>query len=432
MDLTQLRELYNAAAERVQAAARAVETPPDGADGTELQREFDEAIADAERAKAALDQAEARARAIERFTPIATEPAAPAGSGARVTGEEPIYRPDVARSFFGDLMRMHRGESDAAERIGRHNDHMRDLTTAAGADGIIPPQYLTDLFVDLPRESRPVADILATYPLPETGMTLTLPRLASGVTVASQATENAAVSETDLDTDQLSVPVRTIAGMQDASRQSVDRSDPGLDRIIMTDLTRAYDQELDRQVVAGSGASGQHTGLLTVASTISITYTDASPTVPELLPKAHDALQQMWTNIFASATHVIMHPRRAAWLAAATSTESPIFPQPQFTDGQRGGQAGGFISSFAGLPVIVDSNVPTNLGAGTNEDRIIFVRATENPLLEGPLNMAVENSPGANTLTVRFVAYAYSAFASNRRVKAIAIVSGTGLVAPTF
>jgi hypothetical protein len=52
--------------------------------------------------------------------------------------------------------------------------------------------------------------------------------------------------------------------------------------------------------------------------------------------------------------------------------------------------------------------------------------------MEGPMNMAVENSPGANTLTVRFVAYAYSAFASNRRVKAIAVISGTGLIAPTF
>ncbi len=432
MDLNQLRERYNAAVERVQAAARAVESPAEGADTESLQRELDESIEAAERAQGQLDQAEQRAAAVARFTPIATEAAPAQRGGAQVVSEEQLYRPDADRSFFGDLMRMHTGDSQAAERIGRHADHMRDLTTAAGADGIIPPQYLTELYVDLPRESRPVADILATFPLPETGMSLTIPRLATGVTVASQATENSAVSETDLDTDQLTVPVRTIAGMQDASRQSVDRSDPGLDRIIMFDLIRAYDQELDRQVVAGSGASGQHTGLLTVGSTISVAYTDGTPTVPELLPKAHDALQQMWTQIFRSATHVIMHPRRAAWLAAATSTESPIFPQPQFIDGQRGGQAGGFISSFAGLPVIVDANVPTNLGAGTNEDRIIFVSAGENPLMEGPMNMAVENSPGANTLTVRFVAYAYSAFASNRRVKAIAVISGTGLVAPTF
>lgn len=440
MDLNEFRERYNAAVERMQTAARAVETPPDGSDAADLQRAFDESIADVERAKAALDEAEARQAAVDRFRPVEvtrTDTGADGRSDARVGTEERVYRPDAERSFFGDLFRAQvRGDRDAEERIGRHQEQMRDITTAAGADGVVPPQYLTDLFVDLPREGRQVANLFGGRPLPETGMTLTIPRLATGSAVAAQNGENSAVQETDADTDTVTAPVRTIAGMQDMSQQSVDRTDPAFDRLIMEDLQAAYDQELDRQVVLGTGTNGQHTGLLTAASTISVAYTDASPTAEELLPKAHDALQQMWTNIFRSATHVIMHPRRAAWLAAATSPNSPVFPQPNVIMGQRGEQNGGFIQSFAGLPVIVSANVPTNLGAGTNEDRIIFVRAgNELPLMEGPMNMVIQrlpSSPLSGTLTVRILAYAYSAFFANRRPKAIAVISGTGLVAPTF
>jgi HK97 family phage major capsid protein len=439
MDLNQLREAYNAAVERVQSAARAVEAPEDGADTEALQRALDESIETAERAKARLDEAESRAAAVARFQPVEVPPPAPGErSRVEVGDEERVYRPDVQRSFFGDLMRAQVfNDAEATERIGRHQEQMRDITTAAGADGVVPPQYLTELFVDLPREGRQIADILgASRPLPETGMVITIPRLASGAAVASQNGENSAIQETDADTDTVTAPVRTIAGMQDMSQQSVDRTDPAFDRIIMEDLQAAYDTELDRQVVNGTGTNGQHTGLLSAAGTIAVTYTDASPTGEELLPKAHDALQQMWTNIFRSATHVIMHPRRAAWLAAQMTPNAPLFPQPSIVAGQRGQQQAGFIQSFAGLPVIVSANVPTNLGAGINEDRIIFVRAAnEIPLFEGPMNMVVQrlqNSPLSGTLTVRIIAYAYSAFFANRRPKAIAVISGTGLVAPTF
>lgn len=434
MDVNELTRRYNTAAQRVQDAADAVEHAEDGTDVAPLQRDLDDAITAAEHARSVLRDAEERAAARSRFQPVPQDDSdADVTRGVVTVGdEELVYRPDVRRSFFSDLMRARvGGDSQAAERIGRHDAQMRDITTAAGADGVLPPQYLSSLYVDLIREGRPVANVLSGPPLPDTGMTLTIPRLASGVAVAAQASENSAVQETDADTDQLSVPVRTVAGMQDVSRQAVDRTDPAFDRIIMGDLVAAYDEELDRQVIAADGSSGTHTGLLSVGSPVAVTYTDASPTAVELLPKGYDALQQMWAAIKRGATHVVMSPRRAAWLAAATSAETPVFPQTVTAGGRVGEQTSGFIMSFAGVPVIVDGNIPTTLGGGT-EDAIIFLCAPQIPLFEGPLNMAVETSPGANTLTVRFVAYAYSAFAGNRRAKAIAKITGTGLAAPTF
>lgn len=42
------------------------------------------------------------------------------------------------------------------------------------------------------------------------------------------------------------------------------------------------------------------------------------------------------------------------------------------------------------------------------------------------------DEPLANTLTVRLVAYGYSAFAGGRQPKAISVVSGTGLIVPAL
>lgn len=438
MNIEQLRAAYNDAVTKMRSAAQAVENAPEDADLDALQRDLDDSIEASERAKESLESAEERQRALDNLQPVAVETdpegrTGSAGGGLRVLNDEAIYRPDVERSFFGDLYRSQlRNDSEATERIERHNAQARDVTTGAGADGVLPPVYLTEHFADLPREGRPVADLFGGHPLPDKGMTITIPRMATGATVAAQATEGGNVSETDADTDSIDVPVRTIAGLQDMTRQAIDRSDPAFDRLVMMDLVAAHDEEIDRQVIAEDASSGTHDGLLNVTGLVAVTYTDASPTAEELLPKAHDALQQMWAAIFRNATHVIMHPRRAAWLAAATTANAPLFPQPQFVDGQRGGQNGGFISSFAGLPVVIDANVPTNLGTGTDEDRVIFVNAGQSPLFEGPLNMAVETGPGSQGLKVRVVAYSYSAFASNRRPKSIAVISGTGLVAPTF
>lgn len=431
MDLTELRRLFNEAAERVRAAVDAVERADQNADAAWLQTELDEAIADAERAQARVRQAEERQRALERFQPLAVEPART--PEVRVGAEEPVYRPDGGRSFFRDL--FFRGQDgDAAEAIGRHSEMMRAVTTGdPGAGGVVPPVYLTELFVDVVREGRPVADVLdAGLPLPDTGMTIELPRIAQGVAVSAQAVQNTQIANQDADTDRVSFAVRTIAGMQDVSIQSVERTDPAFDQWVMRDLVAAYDEEVDRELLVGLSANAEHVGIDNQAGITLITYTSAAPNPVELRRKGYQALSQLTTDIRRPASHWLMHPRRAAWLAAATSAESPVFPQLGAIAGQTGAQRGGSLREFLGLPVIEDTQIPVALGAGGNEDAIYLVRAPEIPFMEGALRTGTHTSPGAHTLTVRFVAFAYSAFAGVRRPQAILKVGGTGLVAPVF
>jgi HK97 family phage major capsid protein len=116
----------------------------------------------------------------------------------------------------------------------------------------------------------------------------------------------------------------TIAGQQDISQQSVDLSPFPVDQIVFADLNGAYQAELDRQILRGSGTN-ELLGLNQVASINTVTYTDASPTAAELYPKFGDAMQQIHSNRFAPAQLVSMHPRRWAWISTAVdSTGRPL------------------------------------------------------------------------------------------------------------
>jgi hypothetical protein len=79
---------------------------------------------------------------------------------------------------------------------------------------------------------------------------------------------------------------------QDLSVQSVELATPLTDRLLFADLLGAYTAELDRQCSRGSGASGELLGINQVSGINAVTYTDATPTVPELYPKVADPLHQ--------------------------------------------------------------------------------------------------------------------------------------------
>lgn len=346
--------------------------------------------------------------------------------------EERVYRPGGDQSFFRDLWQEQHGDSEARERLHRHKAEQRDLTTVAtDGGGFAPPTYLQDLWADFPRESRPVADIFPTIPLPPSGVSFSLPRITTGSTVAVTATENAAVNEVDLVEEVITRTLVTVAGQQDVSQQLFERSIPSVDTIIFNDLRADYDMKLDTGVIGGAGSSGAHLGIRAVTGVNTVAYTDASPTAAELVPKIYDAIQKVQTNRKMPADTIIMHPRRAAWLASNLSSTFPLFQLGTLTQAA-GTQNDGMLRSFSGLRVVLDSNIGSTYGAATNEDEIYILRAADMVLAEGPIVSRVLSEVGSGTLTVRLQVYGFSLFFGGRYPTSISIVSGTGLVAPTF
>lgn len=442
---------YDAAVKRMVEAAEAIENADDDADLSALETAFDEAEQAAERAKKNLDRITRADQARQSMPVVDTQPGSQTSNssdspGANVRYAQPagsskpeeVYRPDTRHSFLRDLWAAtdpNRIDFSARERLEANQRvqlESRDVTTGdPGATAVVPPRYLADLWEAKRRQRRVAVNLLPTFDIGSVGMSFTVPKLNTGLSVASQAGENQNFSETDLDTNLLTNYLETIGGLQDVSVQAVERTDPSTTEIIFNDLSRAYDELVERQVLHGAGhGSNELPGLLGVTGNIDVTWTETTPAGTTGLKKVYDTISQMATN-FADARVLVMHPRRAAWFASQTTSAFPIFQQGALYQAS-GTQDEGFVGTLAGLPVYQTRGILTTRGAGTNQD-VIFVLDPE-PIRfgEGTPRVEVFRDVLSQTGTVRFRMYNYVALIPDRHAPAIGNIEGTGLVTPSF
>ncbi len=404
-------------------------------------------------ARAELERLEAERASDDEIDQIASQrtPGAdrPAYDRVARTGAEPhTYTRETAHqgvSFVRDLVGSLDGFSfDARDRISRHikevrtdspNLLQRDVGTGAFA-GLTVPQYLTDLVAPAVAAGRPLADNCRKLDLPPDGMTVNISRVTTATSAAIQATEAAGVSETDIDDTLLTVNVRTIAGQQDISRQAIDRS-VNADQVTIEDLVRRYHTTLDSGIINDAGTSGTHLGIRSTTSIIAVTYTDATPTPSEAWGPLWDLQQQIESGVYAAATHLVMHPRRWAFFCSAIGTNQAMLGQAGVAplllgEEQNKTYGAGVRGILAGLPVVVDANIPTTISS--TQDTILAVTDRELFLWEqpgSPLLIRAEQ-PGSGNLMVKLVVFGYSAFTAGRYPGAHGAITGTGLTTPTF
>ena len=428
--LIEKRDAHLASAQSIVDAAEA--------EARDLTQEENDSIAVSLRSAKDLDAQIEQHKELELRNAKAAEMRAQSGitAPAVVKSEPRTYsRENRNASFLADAFAAQfNNDFGAKERLARHMNEekveRRDVTSANFA-GLIVPQFLTELAAPLARAGRPVADIARKHALPAAGLTISISKVTTGSSTAVQ-TEGSAVSETNMDDTKLDISVVTVAGQQTVSRQALERG-TGVDALVMNDLIRSYHTTLDAQVVAEINTSAGQ----------SVTATDASPTVAELYPKLLDAIQKVQTTYFGNPNVIVMHPRRLAWiLAALDTTNRPLaVPVPQSPMNALAVGDGGVVRyansgyAIAGLPVVTDANVATNLGAGTNEDAIYIGDTNELHLWEdgdgAPMYLRFDQ-PKAAELDVLAVVYGYSAYTANRYANAWAKVTGTALVTPTF
>lgn len=328
---------------------------------------------------------------------------------------------------------LRRREFDyAADRLGMKRRERRDISRVDGSGGhFAPPLWILDELGSFPRAGRVVADRMTAVPLPRGTDSVNVPRLTTGATVAIQASDGAAISETDPVDAAVTAPARTIAGMVDASIQLAEQAaQPGFDRLIFADLSADYDAKLDAQLIAGTGATGQVSGLLTSPGT-TVTYTSATPTVAATYSRIGDLASQVSTARQRVPSVAILHPRRAFWLMSQADGQSRPFNPIDLAAPERDANtepAGSLLT----MALAMSTGVPANLGAGSNEDRVIVTRGADHVLLESDPFFRVDLASQSGTLTARFRMHQYVAFISQRAPSATGVLAGTGLTTPTY
>jgi len=419
------------------------------------------------------EEAEARdARAAEIRAQFGQE--GPQPTGARVTSEPLTYQRGNGHSYFMDLANSQlRNDGAALARLQRHETELRvelparerrrdeaaqrELRSVPGVserqresvfekrvnpnrtDGqggyFVPPLWLIDEYIDLPRYGRPFANAVRNLPLPSGTDSVNLPKIATGTATGVQTADAAAVTSTDMTDTFVTAPVRTIAGQQDVAMQLLDQSPITFDEIVFADLVADYNQRVDTQLISGSGSAGQVTGVLNASGINAITYTDATPTLPEMHVPWIQSVSQVFTNRKMPALATFVTPSIWYWAAAQLDTNNRPLILPEQNGPfnplalQTGEIAEGPVGRLTvGTPVLLDGNIPSNLGGGTNETRIITARTSDLYLWEGAMRTRVLQEVLSGTLQVRFQLYNYLAFMPDRLPKAISVVSGTGLI----
>lgn len=216
--------------------------------------------------------------------------------------------------------------------------------------------------------------------------------------------------------------------------QLIDQSPIAFDDVVFRDLVAAHAAVTDHQVIGGSGTGGEVVGILNTPNigTIAATTVD----VQGVYAAIANAIQTIHSTGFLAPNVITMHPRRWGWfLSLLDGNQRPLFlpaaNSPMNVAGvQDGVTSQTVVGQIQGIPVITDPNLPTNLGAGDNEDPILVMRAQDLVLWEDGIKARVLPELKAANLTVVLQIYSYLAFSASRFPQSVVEISG--LVAPTF
>ena len=449
--LEELRTSYEDAQAELETASRAWDELADDATDevvTATRTTLSDAVEACERSKTELDDAEELQRSRDKHKPA---PADPKRTPPISVDEPDIYVPNGRHTFLADLYRSQlRNDPGATARISRHQEHELAKIAAESEEravstgtlgGIIPPQYLVDMYAKASRNGRVFADQCNAQPLPDEGMSLIIPRLTTGTAAGVQAAEGDVVATQDPVEDDLTVYVRTIAGYVPVSRQTLERASYS-EAILFEDLLARYWAVLDTQALTGSGAAGQMLGLFNTPGIESLYAGDN--TIQTLWSRAANAKQLIltkWGGLGISPAKWIVTPRRWGQISSYLDDAGrPLFGYnnaPTVMTGTVGDgttSTYGFVGNFQGLPMFTDANVPDDLGTNSDEDAIVLISDPPGaPLLwerdDDPVTLAFEQQAGTS-LQVQLIAYGYAAFTAGRYPDASAVIEG--FPTPTF
>ena len=401
------------------------------------------AAAEIDALRARIEGLEGEARADEAIARLQSEstPSAPAAR-AQVSEPNPVYRrDDTEQSYFRDLFNASRGDDGARRRLTAAQETRASTTTAGAGGEFAPPLWLIEDFVELARPGRVTADLIGSETLPGGVSSINIPKISAGASVGVTVTQNTTITETNATTTSVSSGITEITGKQTVSLALLRQSGTPLDRIILADLAEAYAVMLNTQVISGSGANGQLRGLITAGT--AVTFTTTTPAVVSATAtnsfymKVLQAQAAVASGRYLPADAIVMHPRRWAWVLGALDSSNRPLVVPSGSNSNPVGLSGapaavGFAGEMLGTPVYVDPSVPTNLGAATNQDVVFVLRKPDLQLWESAVETASFDATYADQNSILYRVLGFAAFIPHRHQASVQVISGTGLVAPTF
>jgi HK97 family phage major capsid protein len=223
--------------------------------------------------------------------------------------------------------------------------------------------------------------------------------------------------------------VFTAAGLATISNQLLADSNPAVDQLVTADLVKRLAAVEETAFLAGTG-TGQPLGLLNTSGLGATALTSA--VVTDLTDAILSAIGGV-LSAHGSVNAIVMHPRTWTRILLAKNTAGSYIIDPTPPGNtldvqsprtfQRGPQL-----SIWGYPVVLTNRMPTNLGGGTNESRVIVGDFSEALILDRQ-GVTLDESQHVYFLTNQTVFRAEKrvGFTAARTPSAFNIIGGAGL-----
>lgn len=371
--------------------------------------------------------------AYEAQEPTEERPPAPIATGI-VTAKNSGPEPTDPRLAASGRLALSRKAMDRLQLQGKA------LNEGSGGVGgfLVPPAYMQNMFAETRRQGNALRRYgwLATHPVDSNQ--ILLPRGAGNASVGIVA-ENATKPNADQTYTQVTVNTYTWAGISKISNQLLQDSSPTATDLVTRELGSLLGNLEEQKIISGTG-TGEPRGILntTGINTAATVATTGQGQVDAIL----DLCVLIQTTYFSSPNGILMHPRRLAFLQKSKDTANNYIFNDAGTFRAPGGLFGDGVTSqtqgttfsmptLLGLPVGVSTNIPSNLGAGTNEDRIIVADWNEAHWFQRQdITLDVSDTAGTafETNQTWFRLEERAGFSAERYPTAFGVLTGTGLV----
>jgi HK97 family phage major capsid protein len=347
------------------------------------------------------------------------------GEGKSLPEDDPYSAGNY--SVFADIRMANKGQQDARDRLTKGFEGLtpegKAMTEGTDAQGgyLVRPQIERQIV-----EARELDNVLRTLcsKLNVTTTSIQLDQIGLTTTAGWVAELAQKPESTGMTLATVTANVFTAAGLATISNQLLQDSNPAIDGLVTADLAKRLVALEETAFLNGSG-TGQPLGILNTPGigATPLTATD----ILSLLDSILDSIATVETA-HGAPTAILMHPR--TWTRILKSRDSqgayyidPVGGPQDPRTGQRGP-----VKSLWGYQVVTSNRVPTNLGTGTNESRVIIGDFAEALILDRQ-GITVDESSHVffTTNQTVFRAEQRVGFTAARTPSAFNVVGGVGL-----
>ncbi len=256
------------------------------------------------------------------------------------------------------------------------------ILSAGGA--IVPDEFVADL-IELLR-ARAVIRASGAVVVPMNSGSMTIPKQTAAGTAAYTG-ENVNIASSQQVFGQIQLSAKKLAALTPVSNDLIRDATPQADVIVRDDLVAIMSLREDLAFIRDDGTANTPKGIRNFADAANIfaaTQAGAIATVAEVTDDLAKMVRQLEdANIPFTRPGWLLTPRSKWFLMSRRDANSNLVFEPEMRTGM-----------LLGWPFRTTTQIPNNLGAGTNESEVYFVDFSQALIAENSA-LEVEIQPGA-------------------------------------